>query len=273
MAEPMQFDLVSPERLLVSAEVESVVVPGSEGYFTVLARHAPLISTLKPGLVEVKELSGAVRKFFVRGGFADVTPAGLTLLAEQAIRAGGFRQCGAGAGNPQCRGRFERRGRQSGETPVGRKQAQRAAGSAALDHPGLSGRLLLNAVMPETRLTRTTGSGAGLRSRMIDQPGMTMDQAAVGSYIRRAVVLRAHQLALQLLQGAAFDLPHALLGNAELLAERFERRAFIGKAALGDDPQLALVQCAESAVQPGRPPLRCRCRRRRFRRGGAPCRR
>ena len=85
MAEPMQFDLVSPERLLVSAEVESVVVPGSEGYFTVLARHAPLISTLKPGLVEVKELSGAVRKFFVRGGFADVTPAGLTLLAEQAI--------------------------------------------------------------------------------------------------------------------------------------------------------------------------------------------
>ena len=85
MAEPMQFDLVSPERLLVSTEVESVVVPGSEGYFTVLARHAPLISTLKPGLVEVKELSGAVRKFFVRGGFADVTPAGLTLLAEQAI--------------------------------------------------------------------------------------------------------------------------------------------------------------------------------------------
>ncbi len=85
MAEPMQFDLVSPERLLVSAEVESVVVPGSEGYFTVLARHAPLISTLKPGLVEVKELSGAVQKFFVRGGFADVTPAGLTLLAEQAI--------------------------------------------------------------------------------------------------------------------------------------------------------------------------------------------
>ncbi len=84
MAEPLQFELVSPERLLVSAEVESVVVPGTEGYFTVLARHAPFISTLKPGLVEVKELSGPVRKFFVRGGFADVTPAGLTLLAEQA---------------------------------------------------------------------------------------------------------------------------------------------------------------------------------------------
>jgi F-type H+-transporting ATPase subunit epsilon len=85
MPDPLHFDLVSPERLLVSAEVESVVVPGAEGYFTVLAHHAPLISTLKPGLVEVTELSGAARKFFVRGGFADVRPTGLTLLADQAI--------------------------------------------------------------------------------------------------------------------------------------------------------------------------------------------
>jgi F-type H+-transporting ATPase subunit epsilon len=81
----MHFDLVSPERLLVSEEVESVVVPGSEGFFTVLARHAPFMSTLKPGLVEVKGLSGEARKIFVRGGFADVTPAGLTILADQAI--------------------------------------------------------------------------------------------------------------------------------------------------------------------------------------------
>ena len=86
MADPFKFDLVSPERLLLSAEVESVMVPGTEGYFTVLAHHAPLISTLKPGLVEVKGLSGETEKFFVRGGFADVTPSGLTLLAEQAIR-------------------------------------------------------------------------------------------------------------------------------------------------------------------------------------------
>jgi F-type H+-transporting ATPase subunit epsilon len=85
MADPLHFDLVSPERLLVSEDVESVLVPGGEGYFTVLARHAPLISTLKPGLVEMKGLSGEVRKFFVRGGFADVTPAGLTLLADEAI--------------------------------------------------------------------------------------------------------------------------------------------------------------------------------------------
>jgi F-type H+-transporting ATPase subunit epsilon len=86
MAEPMHFDLVSPERLLIAEEVESVVVPGSEGYFTVLARHAPFMTTLKPGLVEVKGLGGEVNKIFVRGGFADVTPAGLTILAEQAIR-------------------------------------------------------------------------------------------------------------------------------------------------------------------------------------------
>ena len=85
MAEPLKFDLVSPERLLVSEEVESVVVPGGEGYFTVFARHAPLMSTLKPGQIEMKGLSGAVRKFFVRGGFADVNPAGLTILADQVI--------------------------------------------------------------------------------------------------------------------------------------------------------------------------------------------
>jgi F-type H+-transporting ATPase subunit epsilon len=85
MAEPLHFDLVSPERLLLSEEVESVVVPGSEGYFTVLARHAPLMSTLKPGLIEVRNLGGATQKIFVRGGFADVNPSGLTILADQAI--------------------------------------------------------------------------------------------------------------------------------------------------------------------------------------------
>ena len=86
MPDPLKFELVSPERLLLSEEVESVMVPGTEGYFTVLAHHAPLMSTLKPGVVEVKGLSGEMERFYVRGGFADVTPSGLTLLAEQAIR-------------------------------------------------------------------------------------------------------------------------------------------------------------------------------------------
>jgi F-type H+-transporting ATPase subunit epsilon len=78
------FELVSPERLLFAGEVESVVVPGSEGQFTVMRDHAPFMSTMKPGVVEVASASKTLR-LFVRGGFADVSPAGLTILAEQAI--------------------------------------------------------------------------------------------------------------------------------------------------------------------------------------------
>jgi F-type H+-transporting ATPase subunit epsilon len=85
MADPFQFELVSPERLLMSAEVEQVVVPGSEGYFTVMKGHAPFMSTLKPGVVEVKAAGGEDTRIFVRGGFADVNVDGLTVLAEQAI--------------------------------------------------------------------------------------------------------------------------------------------------------------------------------------------
>jgi F-type H+-transporting ATPase subunit epsilon len=84
MADPFQFELVSPEQLLLSGPVEQVVVPGSEGYFTVLKGHAPFMSTMRPGVVEVMREDGDVR-IFVRGGFADVNAAGLTILAEQAI--------------------------------------------------------------------------------------------------------------------------------------------------------------------------------------------
>jgi F-type H+-transporting ATPase subunit epsilon len=84
MAEPFQFELVSPERLLMSAPVDQVVVPGAEGYFTVLKGHAPFMSVLKPGVVDVTTGEGTER-IFVRGGFVDVSPAGLTILAEQAI--------------------------------------------------------------------------------------------------------------------------------------------------------------------------------------------
>ncbi|GLS17603.1 ATP synthase epsilon chain [Labrys miyagiensis] len=81
-----QFELVTPERLLFSGPVDSVVVPGSEGDFEVLPLHAPLMSTIRPGVIVVKESGAAApRRLFVRGGFADVNPAGLTILAEQAI--------------------------------------------------------------------------------------------------------------------------------------------------------------------------------------------
>ncbi|HEY5081906.1 MAG TPA: F0F1 ATP synthase subunit epsilon [Bauldia sp.] len=84
MAEPFQFELVSPEQLLVSEPVEQVVVPGSDGYFTVLKGHAPFMSTLRPGVLDVIRGSGTER-IFVRGGFADVNAEGLTILAERAI--------------------------------------------------------------------------------------------------------------------------------------------------------------------------------------------
>jgi F-type H+-transporting ATPase subunit epsilon len=84
MAEPFQFELVSPERLLMSEPVDQVVVPGSEGYFTVLKGHAPFMSTMKPGVVDVTR-GASTDRIFVRGGFADVSTAGLTILAEQAI--------------------------------------------------------------------------------------------------------------------------------------------------------------------------------------------
>ena len=83
MAEPFQFDLVSPERLLFSERVEQVVVPGAEGDFTVLKGHAPFMSTLRPGVLDVSRNSG-VERIFVRGGFADVNAEGLTILAERA---------------------------------------------------------------------------------------------------------------------------------------------------------------------------------------------
>ncbi len=82
----MKFDLVSPERQLLSAEVEYVVVPGTEGEMTVMAHHAPVMTALKAGLVKVRLASGQDDDYVVFGGFADVTPQGCTLLAEQAVR-------------------------------------------------------------------------------------------------------------------------------------------------------------------------------------------
>jgi F-type H+-transporting ATPase subunit epsilon len=79
------FELVSPEKLLFSGEVESVVVPGSEGEFTVLKGHAPFMSTMRPGVVAIGAAAGKSQRLFVRGGFADVAPTGLTILAEHAI--------------------------------------------------------------------------------------------------------------------------------------------------------------------------------------------
>jgi F-type H+-transporting ATPase subunit epsilon len=84
MADKLQFDLVSPERLLLSEEVDMVTLPGSEGDFGVLPGHAPVLSTLKPGVVEVKGVEDALARLFVRGGFAEVNGDKVTVLAEEA---------------------------------------------------------------------------------------------------------------------------------------------------------------------------------------------
>ncbi|KQN73787.1 MULTISPECIES: F0F1 ATP synthase subunit epsilon [unclassified Devosia] len=84
MAEGLKIEIVSPERLLVSQTVNSVTVPGTEGYFTVMADHAPFMTTLRAGFITVNS-DGKSEIFFVRGGFADVSPAGLTILAEESV--------------------------------------------------------------------------------------------------------------------------------------------------------------------------------------------
>ena len=85
MAHKIHFDLVSPEQMLLSEDVTMVTLPGTEGYFGVLAGHAPVISTLRPGVIEVKDGESGDLRIFVRGGFAEVDPAKVVVLAEEAI--------------------------------------------------------------------------------------------------------------------------------------------------------------------------------------------
>ncbi len=89
MTQKLKFDLVSPERLLLSDEVDMVSVPGTEGDFGVLVHHCAMMSVLRPGIVTVEDEGNSVQ-FFVQGGFADVTPEGLTLLVEKAVAVADF---------------------------------------------------------------------------------------------------------------------------------------------------------------------------------------
>ena len=92
MADKLHFELVSPERLLRSGEVYMVVVPGTEGDFGVLAGHAPFMSTIRPGAIDIyDEPNGPATRIFIDGGFAEVNDAGLTILAESALPVGELR--------------------------------------------------------------------------------------------------------------------------------------------------------------------------------------
>ena len=84
MADKLQFELVSPEKLLLSEQVALVVIPGSEGNFGVLPGHTLLISTVRPGVIEVYEGNTVTERIFVSGGFAEVTPERCTVLADEA---------------------------------------------------------------------------------------------------------------------------------------------------------------------------------------------
>jgi F-type H+-transporting ATPase subunit epsilon len=97
MADTVEFELVSPERLLLSQPVEMVVVPGAEGDFGVLPGHAPVISAVRPGVISTYEDGKVAARIFVAGGFAEVTAARCTVLADEAVELDGEAAAAASA--------------------------------------------------------------------------------------------------------------------------------------------------------------------------------
>ena len=85
MADTMQFNLVSPERLLASTQASAVQLPGTEGQMTAMPNHAPTITTLRPGVVTVTGADGSTQRYAVTGGFAEITEGAISVLAERAF--------------------------------------------------------------------------------------------------------------------------------------------------------------------------------------------
>jgi F-type H+-transporting ATPase subunit epsilon len=135
MADLIEFELVSPEKLLVSRPVEMVVVPGSEGDFGALPGHAPLISEIRPGVIAVFEGGQVQERIFVAGGFAEVTNERCTVLAEQAMPLAEIDRAAADSELKNARDDLS-----TAKTDVERAIAERAitvaeAKLAALDNP------------------------------------------------------------------------------------------------------------------------------------------
>ena len=97
MANAVQFELVSPDRLVLSAEVDMVVVPGAEGDFGVLPGHAPLVSNVRPGVISIYNDRVIEAQVFVAGGFAEVSDSRLTVLTEDAVALDDIDRAGADA--------------------------------------------------------------------------------------------------------------------------------------------------------------------------------
>jgi F-type H+-transporting ATPase subunit epsilon len=91
MADTLKFDLVSPERMLASTAVREVQIPGAEGDLTAMPGHAPMITTLRPGIVTATGAEGVTR-YVVTGGFAEIGAEGVAILAERGIVVGDFAQ-------------------------------------------------------------------------------------------------------------------------------------------------------------------------------------
>ncbi|OAN54001.1 F0F1 ATP synthase subunit epsilon [Magnetospirillum moscoviense] len=85
MADKIKFELVSPAKLLISSPVDMVIVPGTEGDFGALAQHAPMITTVRPGVIDVHDGGKVSNRIFVAGGFAEVNEERITVLAEEAL--------------------------------------------------------------------------------------------------------------------------------------------------------------------------------------------
>jgi len=90
MADTLNFEIVSPERLLKDTEAAMVVVPGADGDFAAMPAHAPMMSTIRPGVIEIYEAEGSdAERLFVKGGLAQISPDGLTILAEEVLALDG----------------------------------------------------------------------------------------------------------------------------------------------------------------------------------------
>ena len=83
-AAKIAFDLISPERLLLSCQADMITLPGAEGYMGVMAGHSPLVSTLRAGMIDV-QIDGKDDRYFIRGGFVEIRPTKITILAEEAL--------------------------------------------------------------------------------------------------------------------------------------------------------------------------------------------
>ncbi len=107
MTEKVPFEVVTPERVVFAADADMVVVPGGDGDFGVLPGHAPLLSTVRPGTVDVYEGAKVGMRIFVSGGFAEVTEGRCTVLADEAVPVSEIDRAAAGQRLTHARERYE----------------------------------------------------------------------------------------------------------------------------------------------------------------------